>query len=74
MSGVTLSVRHADPVDTEYKRSTSVSSHRFGNVSVQPTLNRRRRMTMDEKRITRLVGLSLGGVFAISLILSAISL
>ncbi len=30
---------------------------------------------MDEKRITRLVGLSLGGVFAISrLILSAISL
>ncbi len=29
---------------------------------------------MDEKRITRLVGLSLGGVFAIGLILSAISL
>jgi hypothetical protein len=29
---------------------------------------------MDEKRIARLVGLALGGLFAISLILSAITI
>jgi hypothetical protein len=33
-----------------------------------------RRMTMDEKRIARLFGLTLGGLFAISLILSAITI
>jgi hypothetical protein len=33
-----------------------------------------RRMTMDEKRIARLLGLTLGGLFAISLILSAITI
>ena len=33
-----------------------------------------RRMTMDEKRIARLFGLSLGGLFAIGLILSAITI
>jgi len=32
------------------------------------------RMTMDEKRIARLFGLTLGGLFAISLILSAITI
>jgi hypothetical protein len=33
-----------------------------------------RRMMMDEKRIARLFGLTLGGLFAISLILSAIAI
>jgi len=33
-----------------------------------------RRMMMDEKRIARLFGLTLGGLFAISLILSAITI
>jgi predicted alpha/beta superfamily hydrolase len=33
-----------------------------------------RRMTMDEKRIARLFGLTLGGLFVISLILSAIAI
>jgi hypothetical protein len=31
-------------------------------------------MTMDEKRMARLFGLTLGGLFAISLILNAIAL
>jgi predicted alpha/beta superfamily hydrolase len=31
-------------------------------------------MTMDEKRIARLFGLSFGGLFAIGLILSAITI
>jgi hypothetical protein len=33
-----------------------------------------RRATMDEKRIARLFGLTLAGLFAISLILSAMSI
>jgi hypothetical protein len=33
-----------------------------------------RRMTMDEKRMARLFGLTLGGLFAISLILNAIAI
>ena len=32
------------------------------------------RMTMDEKRMARLFGLTLGGLFAISLILNAIAI
>jgi hypothetical protein len=31
-------------------------------------------MTMDEKRMARLLGLTLGGLFAISLILNAIAI
>jgi hypothetical protein len=33
-----------------------------------------RRIAMDEKRMARLFGLTLGGLFAISLILSAITI
>jgi predicted alpha/beta superfamily hydrolase len=53
------------------QRGVRVNLERIRSAHVEP---QNRRMTMDEKRITRLVGLSLGGVFAISLILSAISL
>jgi len=42
-------------------------SRRFGNVSV-------RRLAIDENRVARLFGLTVGGLFAISLILIAITL